>query len=112
MIVLDESQMICMESQCILDAIESIHVGLRNCIEYRVAVIQSRADDGARNGVRHILIDDWADVSHSFHVVVSATPVMCSSSKWLTGFTPSTRSFAMNGTVTLDTSMTLDCRIC
>ena len=48
---------------------------LRNFIEYikyGVAVVQFRADDGAHDSVRCILVNEWRDVSQSCHVVIAS----------------------------------------
>ena len=50
----------------------TIDVGIGSSIEYGVAVIQSHVDDGARDRVRHFLIDAPADVCQSSHVVTAS----------------------------------------
>ena len=90
-------------SQCILDALESIDVGLGNFIVHVVAVIPSHADNGTCDGVCCILVDDWVDVSQSSHALIACMkiPVMSSSNdKWLSRVRSSTSSYEMNGTVT------------
>ena len=57
-------------SWCVLHMPKAIDVRLRNSIEYGVAIVQSDADDGACNRTVHrILVDEWADVCQSSHVV-------------------------------------------
>ena len=58
--------------QYVPHTLKAIDVGFRNSIEYGVAIIQSRADDGARDSVRNILIDEWANVSQSSHGVIAS----------------------------------------
>ena len=73
MTVVDQSQLICMalhtrHEPVLLHTLKAIDVGLRNSIEYGVAVVQSCADDGARR----ILVDEWTDVSQSSHVIIAS----------------------------------------
>ena len=57
--------------QCVLEALKAIDVRLRNSIEYEVAAIQSRADDGARNSARRSLVNNCADVLQSSHMITT-----------------------------------------
>ena len=60
-------------SRCVLYTPKTFDVGLGNSTEYGIAVVRSRADDGSRGSARRILVDEWADVSQSSHVVIAST---------------------------------------
>ena len=80
-------------------------------IEYGVALVQFRADDEARDGVRSILIDNWTDVSRSSRMVIACMnkSVLCSlNDKWMSRVMLSTGSFALNGIATPHTRTPLD----
>ena len=67
--------MICMALctyERVLHMPKAIDVGLGSSIENGVAVIQCHIDEGARDRVRHILIDVRADVCQSSHVVTAS----------------------------------------
>ena len=59
--------------QCILDQLKFPYVLLRNTVEYGVTVVQPRPNDGAGDGVRGGLVNQWANVSQRTQVIVAGT---------------------------------------